>query len=53
MKITIEHYDNKYTIEKDHDDVLFDEYMDMLKKMTSFVYTEELWNNYFEEKDEN
>ena len=49
LRITVEHYDSKITIEKDRSDVFFDDYMEMLKVVTSAIYTRELWDEYFEE----
>ena len=49
FRITVEHYDEKIIIEKDHSDIDFGEYMGMLKKLTSVIFNEKLWNDYFEE----
>ena len=49
FRITIEHWDNKYVIEKDHSDLMFDEYMEMLRSLTVLIYSKEQWNKYFEE----
>ena len=50
FRITIEHYDNKIIIETNHSDITFDDYMDMLRKISITIYSEKLWNEYFEEK---
>ena len=49
FRITIEHYDHKITFEYDHSDILFDDYMGALKLVTIAIFSEELWNEYFEE----
>jgi len=50
MKITVEHYDEKASIETDHDDVTFDEFMELVRKVAHGVgYHSELieeWFNY-------
>jgi hypothetical protein len=33
-RITIEHYEYKYTIEVDHSDISFTEYVDLLKQIS-------------------
>ena len=37
MKITVEHYNEKASIETDHDDVAFDEFMELIKKVAHGV----------------
>ena len=39
FRITIEHWDEKLTIELDRSDVSFDEYVEMLRKLSSAVFT--------------
>ena len=50
MKITVEHYDEKASIETDHDDVTFEEFMELVRKVAHGVgYHSELieeWFNY-------
>lgn len=47
MKITIEHYGTKHSIETDHDDVSFEKFMELLESLTKGIYSAELWNEYF------
>jgi len=37
FKITVEHWDRKLTVEKDHSDITFDEYVDLLKDLSRAV----------------
>lgn len=37
FKITVEHWDEKITIEKDHSDISFDEYIEMLRTLSRGV----------------
>ena len=37
MKITVEHYGEKVSIETNHDDVAFDEFMELIKKVAHGV----------------
>lgn len=50
MKITVEHYDEKLSIETNHDDVTFEEFMELIKKVAYGVgyhsETIEEWFNY-------
>ena len=50
FKITVQYYDNIISFEKESSDVSFDEFMDMVKKITSSIYSPELWDNYWEDK---
>lgn len=50
FRITIEHYDEKISIERNASDITFEVYMKMLRSMTAVVFSEVLWNNYFEEQ---
>jgi hypothetical protein len=53
MKLSHEAYGRTVTIETKHDDVVFEEWMDLLKTLTiSATYEEEHWNLYFEEVKE-
>ena len=49
MKITVEHYDEKISIETKRDDLSFDEFMDQLKRVAQAIYhpqtVEDWWNN--------
>ena len=37
MKITVEHYDEKVSIETKHDDITFDEFMELIRKVAMGV----------------
>jgi len=37
MKITVEHYDEKVSIETANDDVTFDEFMELIRKLSHGV----------------
>ena len=37
FKITIKHWDEKISVEKDHSDITFDEYIEMLRTITRGV----------------
>ncbi len=37
MKITVEHYDEKISIETKRDDLSFDEFMDQLKRVAQAI----------------
>ncbi len=37
FKITVEHWDEKITIEKDHSDISFEEYVDILRALSRGV----------------
>lgn len=34
MKITVEHYNEKVSLETDHDDVSFDEFIELIRKIS-------------------
>ena len=53
FKITVEHYDEKITVEINHSDVSFDDYMEAVRRITIAVFQESLWNKYFEEVQDN
>jgi hypothetical protein len=49
MKITVEHYNEKISIEVKNDDVSFDDFMDLIKKVCYGVgYHEETIKEWFE-----
>lgn len=50
MKITIENYGTIYSVETKHDDVNFEEFMDILANLTGVLFSKELWNEYFVEQ---
>lgn len=50
MKITIEHYNVKRTIETEHDDLHFNDFMDLFLELARGMYSEDLVNNYFDEQ---
>lgn len=48
MKITVEHYDEKISIEVTNDDVTFDEFMELVRKVAHGVgYHSELIQEWF------
>jgi len=50
MKITVEHYDEKVSIETNHDDVTFDEFMELIRKVAHGVgYNDTTIKEWFEE----
>ena len=50
MKITIEHYGVKYSVETGHEDVKLEKFMDLLESVTKAVYGDSLFNEYFKEQ---
>ena len=52
MKITVEHYDEKVSIERENDDLSFTEFMELVKKIAHGVgYADETINEWFDNKD--
>ena len=50
MKITVEHYDEKVSIEKDYDDVSFQDFMELVRKVAHATgYSDKIINEWFEE----
>jgi hypothetical protein len=50
MKITVEHYGEKVSIETDHDDVSFQDFMELIKKVCHGVgYHETTINEWYNE----
>ena len=48
MKITVKHYDEKVSIERENDDLSFTEFMDLVKKVAHGVgYADETINEWF------
>ena len=48
MKITVEHYDEKVSIERENDDLSFTEFMELVKKISHAVgYADETINEWF------
>ena len=37
FKVSVEHWDTKITVEKDHSDITWDEYVEMLKDLSNAV----------------
>jgi cupin superfamily acireductone dioxygenase involved in methionine salvage len=37
FKVTVEHWDEKITVEKDHSDITFDEFVEMLRTLSRGV----------------
>ena len=48
MKITVEHYDEKVSIEVKHDDITFDEFMEMQKRIAMAIYNAKKVEDYWE-----
>ena len=52
MKITVEHYDEKVSIERKSDDLDFSEFMGLVKKVAHAVgYADETINEWFNAKE--
>jgi|TARA_B100001093_G_scaffold449277_1_gene455396 hypothetical protein len=50
MKITVEHYDEKVSIETKHDDITFDDFMELIRKVALGVgYHNKNVDDWFEE----
>jgi len=47
MKITVEYYDEKISIETKDDDITFDEFMDMQKRIAKAIYSDKLVDDYW------
>ena len=47
MKISVKHYDEEVTISNERDDLNFDEYMDMIKRLSVALYSESVVNEYW------
>ena len=47
MKIIVEHYDEKVSIETNRDDLTIDEFIDNLKRIASAIYNEKLVEDYW------
>ena len=51
MKITVEHYDEKVSIERKNDDIDFTEFMQLVKRVAHGVgYTDETINKWFNQE---
>lgn len=46
MKITVEHYDEKMSVEINRDDLSFDEYLELIRKISVSIYSEKTWNEW-------
>lgn len=50
MKITVEHYNQKISIETDHDDLTYEDFMDLIEKVSySLGYNVDTIKEWFEE----
>ena len=50
MKITVEHYDQKISIETDYDDLSYEDFMDLIEKISySLGYPVDMIKEWFEE----
>lgn len=48
MTITVEHYDEKISIETEHDDITFDEFIELIRKISYGVgYNEKTIEEWF------
>ena len=53
MKITVEHYDDKVSIETKHDDLSFDEFMELVRKVAHGVgYGDKTITEWFKTKEQ-
>ena len=51
MKITVEHYDEKVSIERKHDDIDFPEFMELVRKLAHGVgYADGTINKWFNQE---
>ena len=51
MKITVEHYDEKVSIERENDDLNFTEFMQLVKKVAHAVgYSDKTIDKYFNQE---
>ena len=51
MKITVEHYDEKVSIETEHDDLTLDDFMELVRKIAHGVgYNNEVVEEWFEKE---
>ena len=46
MKITVEHYDETISVAVTGDDLTFDEYLELIRKISVSIYSEETWNKW-------
>ena len=52
MKITVEHYDEKVSIERENDDLDFSEFMGLVRKVAYAVgYADETINEWFKNEE--
>ena len=50
MKITVEHYDEKVSVETKHDDLTFEDFMELVRKVSHTVgYSATTINEWFRE----
>ena len=51
MKITVEHYDEKFSIERENDDLDFTEFMELVRKVAHGVgYADETIDKWFNQE---
>jgi len=48
MKITVEHYDQKTSIEVERNDLTVDEYMELVRRISVSIYSESLLKDWFD-----
>jgi len=52
FRITVEHWDEKITLELDRSDITFEEYIEMFRRLSNAVFTTGTVNGFFEGKEE-
>ena len=51
FRITVEHFGEKISIEMDNSEVRFEDYMDKLKAISTYLFSPTLWAEYFEKPE--
>lgn len=46
MKITIEHYGEKTSVETTNEDLTFEEYFELIRRLSVSLYSEKTWNDW-------
>ena len=47
MKISVKHYDEEVTISSERDDLKLDEFMDMVERLATAIYSEKMVKDYW------
>jgi hypothetical protein len=50
--ITVKHWDEPISISKDHSDITFDDFMEMVRQIAVAIYSEKLFVDYFIEQSD-